>query len=410
MPTPRRLSLAAVLFAALAAPPLLSAQPARAQEAAPSGILKVQCSIPGATVYVDHQQVGPAPLTTFLPEGVHMVRVVANGFDPWVRRIDLRAGTTADISAQLIAGKGTVEFSAHPSGAELVLNGRDSYPTPVRLSDLEPGDYTYKITAPFMEPVEGRFTFRAGENLLFDETLESSQGRFEIQTTPAGAHVALDGVDRGVSPLSLEGIEPGEHAVRLDLEDHATQFRVVDTTDGSKGVVEVTMKEEGGRLKVKTHRADATVLLDGMSLGTGTSVQIARLARGRYDLRVEAPGAEPAEGRITIGEKRGATWRAHLEPTDSALAEQRPLLTRWTFWTAVGLGGGAAATGGWLAWQAAQPEPLPEGDITVNLPSCSWWTPPNPTPTPRAIQRSRASTAGTPGSRTSTKRTMTSSW
>lgn len=343
----------------------LSGADAWAQDS--SGLLKITSPVAGAQVYVDNQLVGETPLTTYAAPGDHTVRVSADGHDPYVRRVTIVADRTTELTASLLPGKGTVEFAVEPMGANLVVNGRDEYRTPVRLRDLAPGNYTWELSADGFETESGEFTFTSGKNLFIVETLESSAGRFAISSRPDGANVFVDGNLVGATPLALENVEAGVHQVLLELKGHAAVIRTVDTSDGSKGVVDVRMPEDGAALTVKTNSPDAIVRLNGVRVGEGRKVRVPELERGRYALSVAEPGGPAVEARVEVPDSGGAWWSAKVGE-DGKLREYTPLTRSWIFWAGAGAVAGGAAAGGVIAYNATIPDPTPEGDIVVSLP------------------------------------------
>jgi len=200
--------------------------------------------------------------------------------------------------------------------------------------------------------------------------LRSTAGLFQFRTQPEGATVWLDGAERGVTPLELEGIDLGEHQVRLVLDDHAEVFRPVDTTDGSKGEVNVSLDDEGARLRVRTGRADATVLVNGHAVGQGARVTIPMVERGNLRVSVQAPDAEPTQANVRVLAKGRVALRAQLEPSggESELRVLPPIYQRWTFWAATGGAVAAGVTGTVLLAKALQPPAPLEGDVVVVLP------------------------------------------
>lgn len=341
--------------------------PAHAQQAE-QGLLRVKATVDGAVVYVDNQELGVTPITTYLPPGDHTVRVAADNYDPFVRRVTVTTGRTVELAADLLPGAGTVEFIVEPSGATLTLNDREQYPTPVRLRDLQPGEYRWSLTAPAYEPQEGSFTFSRGRNLLFSPKLESSAGRFTVHSRPEGAEVFLDGQRVGTTPLELRDIPPGVHQVLLDQKGQAAVLRTVDTTDGSRGQVDVRLPDDGAALVVKTPSSDAVVRLNGVKVGSGRKVRLPELERGRYTLEVTASGRPTAETRIEVPDNGGAWWKAHMKGREAELRPYTPLVRSWAFWAGTTAVAAGATTGAIIAYNAGIPDPTPEGDILVTLP------------------------------------------
>jgi hypothetical protein len=123
-----------------------------------------------------------------------------------------------------------------PPGGKLILDGKESWPLPVRIPAPAEGKRTWRLEAPNAEPLEGELTFARGKNLFFHHKLASSAGRFSVRSTPEGASVRLDGAAVGQTPLDLQGIAQGKHTVLVEKEGYATAIRSVDTSGGAKGV------------------------------------------------------------------------------------------------------------------------------------------------------------------------------
>lgn len=377
-PSARRVAHAAALLGllAVAAPSIARAQDAPdtpdAPDEANTGVLQIAAPVEGAIVYVDNEEVGTAPVTQYVTAGPHMIRIAADGYDPYVRKVEVRAGARARVTASMQKGGGTVEFQSTAPGAKVVIDDKGTSAVPVRLKDLDPGDHTWRVTAPGHEPAAGEFTLRESGNVFVMAELISSRGLFVVTTEPAGATVMLDGAPRGVTPLSLEGVSQGEHVVDLTLDGYARAIQLVDTSDGAKGEVRTTLSTNGGKAIIKTGSADATVKLSGVVVGTGKKVVVPKLARGRYPIEVDKPGSKTATGRVKVGDG-GRTayktaWSDEGGRSRSKVIMLPPFYESWIFWTAVGVGAGGAVTGGVLARQATKPIPIPDGDVVVTLP------------------------------------------
>ncbi len=330
---------------------------------AASGLLKVRSSVANAEVYLDGALIGTVPLTTMVPAGSHQIRVVADNYDPYVRKIDIQADRTTDLQASLVPGNGSVEFTG-PPGARLWLDGQDKGELPIRVRDPGAGTHTWRVEAPKREPATGEIVAVKGRNYLIDVKMASSAGIFVIESTPPGATVVLDEKVVGVTPLRLEGVAAGEHDVRVELDGYATVLRAIDTTDGRRGEVLVTMAKEGGTITVKTGSGDATVYVNDVLIGSGATVRGGPYEDGRARVRVVSAADGAVEGNVSIPESGGVTVRVAPE----GISEVQPLYRRWGFWAVVGgvtaAGGGAAIA----AAVAAAPDPVEEGDQILVLP------------------------------------------
>ena len=116
-------------------------------------------------------------------------------------------------------GMGTLSVQTNPSGVSVDVDGQPRGVTPLTLS-LSPGRHTLKLAN------EGNvrsmpITIAAGgqvSQLIELPRASSLLGELQVRTEPAGAQVTVDGHAYGRSPLTVEGLAPGAHAVLLENE------------------------------------------------------------------------------------------------------------------------------------------------------------------------------------------------
>ena len=131
-------------------------------------------------------------------------------------------------------------------------------------------------------------------------------------------------------------------------------------------------KGEVTAVRLRTGSAEAVLTLNGVVIGTGKTIVLRDIGRGRYPVELVAPGLGTATGRLDVspgGRTRlQAVWVDEGERGRDRIEIAPPLVRSWVFWTAVG--GGALLAGGATAAIviATQPEPQPEGEVSVPLP------------------------------------------
>jgi len=346
------------------------AQPAAAEDA--TGILKVSSDPAGATVYLGVRPIGETPLSYYAPEGSHTVRILRDGSEPYVRRVTIRPDQTTEMKAKLYAGQGSVEFVIDPAGAKLKIENGKEVPTPIRLKDLKPGSYNYTLSAPGREDYKGSFEFVKGKNLLISETMMSSAGMVAVTSNPPGAMVLLDGEEVGLTPLHLDDVEAGEHTAQLVLRGHASVFRRFDTSDGSKGEIEVRMPSRGVPLSISTWNKNAELTIQGMTLGPQGAYRFGKVERGRYQIRITAPDKKPIEQSLLVPPHGTALYRAKLRPASGArpsvLRKNPPFYKHPIFLSAIGVATASVTTMAVINFRSAAPVATPPGDVLVTLP------------------------------------------
>jgi len=121
-----------------------------------------------------------------------------------------------------------------------------------------------------------------------------------VTSDPAGASVFLDRTFVGVTPLTLTGIRPGPHQLRLERAKHLAHTRRVTVRRG-RHTVEIKLQSvSSGRLCVKSDPSGAEVYLDNGSVAT-TPAWLDGLAPGSHELRIEKVGYSPIRQTVQIG-------------------------------------------------------------------------------------------------------------
>ena len=126
---------------------------------------------------------------------------------------------------------------------------------------------------------------------------EMGFGWLLVRTTPPGATVVVDGVDRGQTPLSVDDLPYGTHRISISRAGYGSETRKVSLSrDAGVASVGVELVEAGsatsavlGSIQVDSRPDGARVMLDGQLVGT-TPVVVPDVASGTHRVRVERDG------------------------------------------------------------------------------------------------------------------------
>jgi PEGA domain len=191
---------------------------------------------------------------------------------------------------------GQAQFDSRPSGAEVVIDGVVRGRTPIKLS-LPVGDHSLEIRG---EAGARSLPLSIDAGILVSQYVElgaapdRSSGRLEISSEPPGAQVRIDGVVRGVTPLSIDSVDARSYNVALS-RGSSTIYRSVRVAAGATASVFASMNAApptrdglGGFVSFTTP-FEMQVLEDGRVVGT-TSAERVMLQTGRHRLElVSAP-------------------------------------------------------------------------------------------------------------------------
>jgi len=141
----------------------------------------------------------------------------------------------------LAAATGTLVINTNPPGAQVLVDGEARGATPLTLT-LKAGAHVVDVRGGG-EPRTIPLTITAGAQISQYIDLPKSvaaTGQLQIRSEPAGAQVAVDGAPRGVSPLTVADLTPGEHSVAL-TSDRGTVKQSVTIEAGNTASLVVPM-------------------------------------------------------------------------------------------------------------------------------------------------------------------------
>jgi hypothetical protein len=164
-----------------------------------------------------------------------------------------------------------------------------------------------------------------------------ASGRLLVRSTPAGAHVFIDGRDVGQTPATIRDLSRGTHRLRIVRDGYAPEDRRVDITrdrpsrslivplerervatsrvadaGGDAEPTPSTMGRFVGGLSVESRPTGARVYIDGKLIGT-TPLAVPSIGAGEHAVRLERDGYRRWSSSIRIVANEGNRVTASLE-------------------------------------------------------------------------------------------------
>jgi hypothetical protein len=151
-----------------------------------------------------------------------------------------------------------------------------------------------------------------------------------VRCNVPGAHVLVRAKDVGQTPLSDLRLNAGPAVVEVSAEDYTPQRKEVTLPEGSAAEVSFDLVRASplGILVVRSTPPATVVLVDGRAAG-GTPVETS-LMPGSHRLLLSRDGYRDLGTSTVVERGRRHELDLHLEKTPS-------VLTRWWFWTIVGV-------------------------------------------------------------------------
>jgi serine/threonine-protein kinase len=180
-----------------------------------------------------------------LAPGRYSLQVHKEGYLQVQTAFELKTGDSQDQKILLEALAKGLNVGSRPSGADVFING-DKQPgqTPVTLP-LAAGSYNLVLRLEGYEPYVGQVQVKDNVQTVLDLELKSRAGHVawaQVDTTPAGAEILVDGVSTGqFSPARVQ-ISAGTHMISLRLKGYEFSRRGIDATEGGTVRVNATLR------------------------------------------------------------------------------------------------------------------------------------------------------------------------
>jgi hypothetical protein len=203
-----------------------------------------------------------------LAAGSHLVLVKAADGAEFKQTVQLAAGDVSVLQASMQAaaavGSGTLRLNLLTAGAQVWVDGAqlpdDAWKQPISLrADVA---HEIRVTKPQREEVKLSVTLKAGEEMKKDVELLPGYGKLQVSSDPPGAEVNVNGRRAGVTPLSVNDLDPGKSArVTIRLKGFVGVVKHVTFDKQLDQVVDAKLVPGDDKME-KPEKPDKPVLAD----------------------------------------------------------------------------------------------------------------------------------------------------
>lgn len=277
---------------------LLFAMVAVAQEPQPAR-LRVTC-VPAAELSLNHASEGTGENwnLTLLPDTPALLRLSAPGYRTQWRTVVLGPGDRRHEPFRLEREPIPVLFRTNAE-ATVLCDGAELGVAPFVHFFTEPKTYRIVLRAPGFQEQVLALRLTDGKPRVIDTTLLSDSGTLRVVSEPAGAHVLINGVEKGVTPCTLERIREGEHTLSLRLEGYRPLTHTLTLSAGETVPLSFPLERLPAGLTVSTIPEGARLYVDDVFRGE-TDLTLSDLPAGAHRLRVELPGHAEETRMVTL--------------------------------------------------------------------------------------------------------------
>lgn len=207
-------------------------------------VLRIETSPPGATIYIDREDLGsrgrsPRPLA--MPPGRYRVIAELPGYErAEVADVDATLGQETLVPLTLKRIVGTVRVAVRgASGAAVHVDEEDApraCVAPCAL-DLSPGRHTLYFARDGFQAAPLPIDVVAGKTLQVTATLSPLTGSLVVHADERDALVEIDGRPMGFTPSVIQNVPVGERRVRVSLHGFRPVERQVTVRAGQESAL-----------------------------------------------------------------------------------------------------------------------------------------------------------------------------
>ena len=240
-----------------------------------------------AKVFVDEEYVGLSPVKTDkLKSGTHTVRVMKDMYKMAEKSFTVNDGQTTNATLNMSANFVTLTLIVDTDSDIYVdeeYKGKGKWTG--RLSE---GFHIFEARKTNHKPSKKSMDLVLGENKTITLAAPTPiNGEIEINTTPMGATIYIDGKSYVETPNYISDILIGEHELKLTKQGCAEIKKTIVIKEGEALTINETL-QTGKEISISTSQSGDKIYVDGNYIGT--SPISSNLSYGSHEIKAERNG------------------------------------------------------------------------------------------------------------------------
>ncbi|MBO5956493.1 MAG: PEGA domain-containing protein [Bacteroidales bacterium] len=253
-----------------------------------------------AKVFVDEEYVGLSPVKTDkLKSGTHTVRVMKDMYKMAEKSFTVNDGQTTNATLNMSANFVTLTLTVDSDSDTDTDSDSDIY---VDEEYKGKGKWTGRLSEGFHifearktnhKPSKKSMDLVLGENKTI--TLDAPtpiNGEIEINTTPMGATIYIDGKSYGETPNYISAILIGEHELKLTKQGCVEIKKTIVIKEGEALTINEKL-QTGKEISISTDQSGNKIYVDGNYVGV--SPLTTNLSYGSHEIKAEREGKTVSE-------------------------------------------------------------------------------------------------------------------
>jgi len=179
----------------------------------------------------------------------------------------------------------------------------------LRDEDWDRGDFVFQLASSSGVTIE-------------EQAPTPAKAVLKVTSSVSGSTVFIDGDRRGTAPLTLKGLTPGRHRIKVVREGHEPYEERVFLRQGKRLIVKAILERPSGTIEVTGRPRGAKVYLDGYYTGE-IPVEPTQVQPGSHTIKVVKEGFHEVERTVNVEPGKGVRLKVDLRAVAKAVSEPK---------------------------------------------------------------------------------------
>ncbi len=205
-----------------------------------TGALLIKTVPDKVNIYLDGEFYGLSPKRIEnLLAGEHDIYLKKEGYKNLKEKIEIVFNELTTRKIKLKQEDGSLMVISNPIDAKVFLDSEyKGKAKPLFLKNVPPGKHVVRIEFKSFEPQEREIAISPFQTQMLSVNLKRARaGGLKIYSFPDGARVYIDGIERGLTPLSLKSVEAGKRELKIAKEKYQEWKGEVEIVPGNTSTV-----------------------------------------------------------------------------------------------------------------------------------------------------------------------------
>ena len=285
-----------------------------------TGSINVKSEPKSAKIFLDGKHVGTTPEEILsISPGTHEIQVKMDGFDVWSETVNIEAGKENSITAKLQRSTGSLMIESKPADAVIFFDGKEIGTTPEIVMSGSKGTHTVEIKLDGYETWKKSVDIKPGTEESLTAILQIRTGSLNINSTPPGGTIFIDGIESGTTPGKIENMKSGTRKVEVKIEGYESWTESIDIAVDQEKHMTAVLKHLTGTLNISSEPEKAVIVIDGNEAGN-TPANITGLKPGKHLVEVKMEGYEKWSESVDIQHSKETDLKAVLQVIPGSLS------------------------------------------------------------------------------------------